>query len=278
MSTGTFDVLAYSADAHGSHRADLTGLGEPLSHALLARLRYLRRCLSGTTSWLSLVLVTPTHKNARITAFLSSWAYERHWMADAIDALTGEIPAPSVAHRGIRGLRERFAPLGEALVANVHGTALSAVHMAERAVDGVFVDALLAHAIEQAGGAVAADLDRLRGVLARQQAFFTEAAGELLEGSARAQRLTRRRLTARAWPIGAEDDPDGTATALAELVASDPGWARDMDEGIDAIPGLAGLRIAERSAGNPGRPVLRTTLRPVAALGRLAASVIRRKG
>ncbi|MCU1472460.1 hypothetical protein [Amnibacterium sp.] len=278
MSSGTFDVLAYSADAHGSHRADLTGLGEPLSHALLTQLRYLRRCLSGTTSWLGLVLVTPTHKNARITAFLSSWAYERLWMADAIDALTGGIPAPSAAHAGIRGLRDRFAPLGEALVANVHGTALSAVHMAERAVDGVFVDALLAQATEQAGAAVAADLDRLRAVLTRQQAFFTEAAGELLTASARARRLAQRRLTARAWPIGAEDDPGGTASALAELVAGDPGWARAADDRIDAIPGLAGLRIAERSAGNPGRPVLRTTLRPVAALGRLVASVIRRKG
>ncbi|HEV7622856.1 MAG TPA: hypothetical protein VGO26_01885 [Amnibacterium sp.] len=278
MSTEAFDVLAYSADAHGSHRAELTGLGEPLPAALRQELRYLRRCLSGTTSWLGLVLVTPTHKNARITAFLSSWAYERHWMADAIDALTGEVPAPAAPHRGIRGVRDRFAPLGEALVANLHGTALTGVHMAERAVDGVFVDALLAHAIQQGSAPVAADLGRLRRVLTRQQAFFTEAAGELVAGSGRARRLTRRRLTGRAWPIGAEDDREGTAAAFASLVSADAGWARAADERIGAVPGLAGLDIARRSAGNPGSPVLRTTLRPVAALGRLAASVIRRKG
>jgi hypothetical protein len=277
VSTGTFDVLAYSADAHGNHRAELTGLGEPLPDVLRAELRYLRSRLSGTTAWLSLVLVTPTHKNARITAFLSGWAYERHWLADALDALTAELPTPSARPTRL-GLRRRFAPLVEAVVANLHGAALTAVHMAERAVDGVFVEALLAHAIAQAPPPVAADLERLRRVLVRQQAFFTEEAGRLLDSSARARRLSRRRLTGRAWPIGAADDPAGTATALAGLTAADPRWTEQADARIDALPGLAGLGIARRSAANPGRPVLRTTLRPVAALGRLAASVVSRKG
>lgn len=276
MSTGAFDVLAYSADAHGSHRAGLTGVGEPIAEPLLAELRYLRSRLSGSTGWLSLVLVTPTHKNARITAFLSAWAYERHWLADALDALTGEAPAPAGPPPRI-GLRTRFAPLVEAVVANVHGSALTAVHMAERAVDAVFVEALLGHAIGQASGPVAADLERLRGVLLRQHTFFTEEADRLLASSARARRLSRRRLSARAWPIGAGDDVPGTTTALTALSAADPRWAQQADSRIAELPGLAGLGLARRSAANPGRPALRTPLRPVAALGRLAASAVRRK-
>lgn len=276
MSTAAFDVLAYSADAFGSHRAHLTGVGEPLPDPLRAELRYIRSRLSGTTRWLSLVLVTPTHKNARITAFLSAWAYERHWLADALDALTGEVREPAGPPPRI-GLRTRFAPLVEAVVANVHGPALTAVHMAERSVDGVFLEALLGHAIGQASGPVAADLERLRRVLVRQRTFFTEEAARLLASSARARRLTRRRLTARAWPIGAGDDPVGTAAALTALSVADPGWAQQADARIAELPGLAGLGIARRSAANPGRPVLRTPLRPVAALGRLAASAVRRK-
>jgi hypothetical protein len=276
VSTGGFDVLAYSADARGSHRAQLTGIGEPLADPLRAELRYLRSRLSGTTGWLSLVLVTPTHKNARITAFLSAWAYERHWLADALDALTAGAATPAAPPVRI-GLRTRFAPLVEAVVANVHGPALTAVHMAERAVDGVFVEALVGHAIGQASGPVAADLERLRRVLVRQHSFFTEEAGRLLAASARARRLSRRRLTARAWPIGARDDRVGTAAALTALTAADPRWIQRADARIAELPGLAGLGIARRSAANPGRPVLRTPLRPVATLGRLAASAVRRR-
>jgi len=275
VSAGAFDVVAYSADAHGSHRAELIGIGEPVPDTLRTELRYLRSRLSGTTAWLSLVLVTPTHKNARITAFLSAWAYERHWLADALDALTGAPPAQAAPVRV--GLRTRFAPLVEAVAANLHGSALPAVHMAERAVDGVFVEALLTHAIGRASGPVAADLERLRAVLVRQHTFFTEEAGRLLAASGRARRLSRSRLTARAWPIGAGDDPVGTAAALDALDAADPGWARKADDRIAGLPGLAGLGIARRSAANPGKPVLRTPLRPVAALGRLAASAVRRR-
>lgn len=278
MRTEPFDVLGYSASAHGSHRAELTGIGEPLPDALRAELRYLRRLLSGTTSWLSLVLVTDTHKNPRITAFLSAWAYERHWVADALDALIGEAPSPAQARGGSHGLRDRFAPLSEALLANVHGSALTAVHMAERAVDGLLVDALLASAAARASAPVAADLERLRGVLARQQAFFLEEAAALLAAAARARRLARRRLAARAWPIGADDDRAGTVAAFAASSATRPGWVEEVDSRIAGLPGLAGLAIAGRSAANPGRPVLRTPLRPVAALGRSAAAVLRRKG
>ncbi len=275
MSAGAFDVLAYSADAQGSHRSELTGVGLPLPEPLRTELGYLRSRLSGTTAWLSLVLVTPTHKNARITAFLSGWAYERYWLADALDALTAEVGAPPAVRVG---LRARFAPLVEAVLANLHGSALPAVHMAERAVDGVLLDAILGHSIGRASGPVAADLERLRRVLARQQAFFTEEAGRLLASSARARRLSRRRLTARAWPIGADDDPVRTAAVLTALSAADAAWARRADDRIAELPGLAGLGIARRSAANPGRPVLRTTLRPVVALGRLVASAVRRTG
>jgi hypothetical protein len=270
-----FDVRAYSRSAQGSHRTRLSGVGEPIADPLRDLLRYLRRRFAGTTSWLSLVLVTPTHKDARVTAFLSTWAYERHWMGDALVALAGEAPPRP---QQPAGLRDRFGPLREAVLANVHGSALTAVQMTERLVDGALVDLLLARAAAVAPAPVTADLDHIRSVLARQQAFFTETAAARLAVSRRARILTRSRLLGRAWPIDAERDPAGTAAALALLQADDPGWAAALDARIDTLPGLRGLGLLRRTAANPGAAVLRTPLRPAAALGRLAASVPGRKG
>ncbi|HEY8318000.1 MAG TPA: hypothetical protein VIG76_04165 [Amnibacterium sp.] len=278
MSAAGFDVRAYSLDAQGSLRTRLSGVGEPIDDALRDLLRYLRERFGGTTTWLSLVLVTPTHKDARITAFLSTWAYERHWMSDALLALAGGVPAVPVPRGRVTSAFERLGPLREAVVANVHGRGLSAVHMTERVVDGALLDALLTRAVALAPEAVAHDLEHLREVLERQQEFFLETAHARLAESGRAQRLTRARVLARAWPIGAELDPAGTARALTILTEGDPGWAARLDARIEALPGLAGLGVMRRTAANPGAPALRTPLRPAAALGRLAASVVNKKG
>jgi hypothetical protein len=171
-----------------------------------------------------------------------------------------------------------LAPLTEAVVANLHGTALTAVQMAERAVDGLVVDRLLARAAALAPAPVVPDLERIRAVLARQQDFFVETATERLAASPRAQRLARRRLSAVAWPLGADRDAEAARRALALLAEGEPAWAAEVDAAVDALPGLAGLGLMRRTAANPGRPPLRTPMRPAAALGRLAADLSRRKG
>ena len=66
-------------------------------------------------------------------------------------------------------------------------------------------------------------------LLARQQQFFLETARARLAESGRAQRLTRARVLARAWPIGADLDPAGTVRALTLLTDGDPGWAARLD-------------------------------------------------
>jgi hypothetical protein len=199
-------------------------------------------------------------------------------MADALLALAGGTPAQPDVRGRWSAFAERLGPLREAVVANVHGRALSAVQMTERVVDGALLDALLVRAVALAPRAVADDLEGVLTVLRRQQEFFLETAEQRLAESRRAQRLTRARVLARAWPIGAERDPEGTARALALLTAGDPGWATRIDARIEALPGLTGLGVLRRTAANPGAVALRTPLRTAAALGRLAASVFDRKG
>lgn len=276
--SGRFDVAAYVRQPLGPMRRGLAGLGATLPDDLAEALRYVQRRAQGTTSWLSHVLVTATHKDARITAFLSTWAYERHWLGDAVGALAGVGPVPAI-RRGIAiRVRARFGPLWEAIVSNLHGRALTAVQMAEQVVDGLIVEAMLERAQALAPAAVAADLARVREAIARQGRFFAETAHEALGNSRAARVLARRRLRVRTWPIGAEREPAAvTAAALQTLFGTDRDWAAAIDRRIDAMPGLTGLGLVLRTVRRPGRPVLRIPLlgalsrrRTVVATGEVA--------
>ena len=255
---GRFDVGDYVAHPIGPMRARLSSAGTAVSADLAETLRYLQRRAQGTTTWLSHVLVTATHKDARITAFLSTWAYERHWLGDAVGAIAGAGPVPAI-RRGISSrISARFGPLREAVVANLHGRALTAVQMTEQLVDGWIVEAMLERAQHLAPAAVAADLASVREGIARQGRFFAESATEALSNSRAAQALARRRLRMRAWPIGAEGEPPAaTAKALQTLFGDDRTWAAAIDRKIDSLPGLAGLALMRRTVRKPGRPPLR---------------------
>jgi len=261
-STSPFDVAAYVRAPFGPMRQTLQGVGAALPADLAEALRYVQRRAQGTGSWLSHVLVTATHKDARITAFLSTWAYEAHWFGDALVAIAGAGPVPAI-RRGIAArLRTRFGPLREAIVANLHGRALTGVQMTERLVDGWIVDAMLERAQQLAPATVAADLARIREGIARQAQFFAESATDALTHSRAARMLARRRLAMRTWPIGADHEPAvATAKALQALFGTDRSWAAEVDQRVDALPGLAGLGLAHRTVRKPGRRPLRMTFR-----------------
>ena len=255
---GRFDVGDYVAHPFGPMRATLTGVGTAVSAELAEALRYLQRRSQNSTGWLSHVLVTPTHKDARITAFLSTWAYERHWLGDAIAALAGGGEAGVTKRRALlRRLGDRIGPLREAIVANVHGHSLTAVQMTERLIDGWIVEAMLERAQSIAPAAVAADLGRVRDAIGRQGRFFAETATEALTGSRAARILVRRRLRRQIWPIGADREPSQTAGTLHTLFGADRDWAAIIDRRIDALPGLAGLGLVLGAATKPGRLPLR---------------------
>ncbi|WP_375389068.1 hypothetical protein [uncultured Amnibacterium sp.] len=261
-STSPFDVAAYVRAPLGPMRETLQGVGAALPADLADALRYVQRRAQGTGSWLSHVLVTATHKDARITAFLSTWAYEAHWFGDALTAIAGAGPVPAIRRGVAARIRTRFGPLREAVVANLHGRALTGVQMTERLVDGWIVDAMLERAQQLAPGAVAADLARIREGIARQAQFFAESATDALTHSRAARVLARRRLAMRTWPIGADHEPAAaTASALQALFGADRSWAAAVDRRIDALPGLAGLQLVRRTVRKPGRRPLRITFR-----------------
>jgi hypothetical protein len=244
-----FDVEAYVRTPQGPMRAQLSGatVEEP---ELAAVLVYLQHRLQDTGGWLARVLVTATHKNARMTAFLSAWAYERHWLGDALAALAGAETRPTATRRGLlRKLDSRFGPLWAAIWANLHGHSLTGVQMTELLIDSWLLDMYLVRTQELVGATVAADLGRVRSGLARQRVFFQEVALEHLESSPHARTLTRRRLKRRAWPIGAETEPGRRTQGMRQrLFGLNLSWAAELDQRVDALPGLRGLRLGARAA------------------------------
>ena len=132
-----FSVREFARTAHGSHRAslDLDAYRDaPLDPATVELVDLLARLEHGALAYLRSVLVTPTHKDARVTAFLVTWAYEKYWVADALEQVVAAHPAPAPTGRAVPRLRrarlalaERIEPITESVVANLIGDDVIAV-------------------------------------------------------------------------------------------------------------------------------------------------------
>ncbi len=263
-----FDVRAFAHGATGSHRDEL-GLAEYQTRALppdtLRNLQHLRHLESATMRYLRQVLVTPTHKDARITAFLTTWAFEKYWMADGLAAILehhgwspnstqAQTPAPP-ADRW-RRLQDRFAPIGRSLVDNAVGDDIIAVHMAVGAIDEWIMHAAYRRVAELD------DHPRLRRTVAtfveiktRHLEFFEAEARERLAGSQRARRLTRSRLPRASWPPHARRRP-GSADAgfFGHLFAATPVVVNQLDRQIRTLPGLESLALVRATVAASTMP------------------------
>ena len=85
-----FDVRQFARTAVGSHRDTLgleTYATQRLDDATIRTLAYLHNIERATMSHLRSVLVTAMHKDARITAFMTTWAFEKFWIADALEGI-----------------------------------------------------------------------------------------------------------------------------------------------------------------------------------------------
>jgi hypothetical protein len=142
----SFDIREFARTATGSHRdrLDLAVFdARPLGVSTLRCLRYMRDLERFTMRYLRTVLVTPTHKDARVTAFLTTWAFEKYWIADAMDAILTchqfhEVPPSRRRPPGgltWRTVSDRFAPIRRSLIDNARGEDVIAVHMAAGTVD-----------------------------------------------------------------------------------------------------------------------------------------------
>jgi hypothetical protein len=256
--------------AQRAARLDLTGIDfdafrtRPLDAAVLRCLRYMHDVEHHTVCYLRDLLVTPAHRDPRITTFLTVWSYEEMWHGEAIGrvlAAHGEdAGAPRVARlrRGL-GLRDRVAPALHALGSAVAGSGFGALHMTWGAVNEWTTQAGYARLIDRAQHPVLTDLlNRIMRQEGGHIAFYAAEADTRLADHPGARRVVRWALR-RLWrPVGAGVMPaEEVAFMVRTLFGDQPGQdiAARIDRRIDRLPGLADLRLVSGAIGRYAGPV-----------------------
>ena len=248
-----FDVREYAREAAGSHRDEL-GLDayrtNPLSAEGLRLIRYLQIIERATMTHLRSVLVTATHKDARITAFLTTWAFEKYWIADAFEqiGLAHQPEGTDVDRAPFITPSERT--IRESIVANIVGLPMIAVHMTLGTIDTWLSQAAYARlAALENHPQLAQTIEKFTALKQRQLTFFEAQARYRLTESKQARKLTRKRLAKTPWPIGAKAEPrEETAFFFDRLFGSARELVTELDARIDTLPGQSGLSLIRKAA------------------------------
>ncbi|MDP9026784.1 MAG: hypothetical protein M3N46_04405 [Actinomycetota bacterium] len=251
LEDGAFNVRDFARTAQGSHRGQLdleaiavSGLGGDA----IRLLRLLRDLERSTMQRLRNLLVTATHKDARVTAFLTTWAFEKFWIADALDAVleaTGDDLHSSAPAGGIRRAvlerQERRGPVARAIQGNIDGPQIVAAHVTTGLVDEWITQAAYRRLGELATG-LSSIVELVNGIKDRHIRFLSEEATRRLALSAKARKLATRELTNMVWPVGAVEHSDDDRTFFDQIVfGTENGRAevRRIQDLIAALPGLS---------------------------------------
>ncbi|MGI9824874.1 hypothetical protein [Agromyces sp. Marseille-Q5079] len=258
----SFDVRGFARTAHGSLRddLDLDAIADAgLPHEAVRAVTTLAALEGATMAHLRNVLVTPTHKDARVTAFLVSWAYEKYWIADALrqvtDAAGTAEPVRPGADTAMHGRETGRGPIRRAIAGFGQGPDVIGAHLALGRVDdlmlGLAYDRLGAIADEVPNRALADAVARILAIKARHAAFFETEAARRLAASPRAARLARRELRRSAWPLGSGAIPVADRRSFARFALEGDGATR-LARGIRSLPGIderTASRVVGRFAG-----------------------------
>jgi hypothetical protein len=251
LEDGRFDVREFARTARASHRGELD-LDQVTASGLTADairlLRLLRDLERSTMQRMRNVLVTATHKDARVTAFLSTWAFEKYWLADALDAVleaTGDDLHSSAPAGGLRTVvlerRERRGAVMRAIQGNLDGPQIVAAHVTTGLIDEWITQAAYRRLGELASG-LHSIVVLINGIKDRHIVFLAEETKRRLASSARARKLTRREVKHAVWPIGAVEHSDDDRTFFDQIVfGTENGRAEvaRIQALVASLPGLA---------------------------------------
>jgi len=260
----TFDIAEYAETAHRVPTEDVAfgSFGEqPLSDSALRCLRYMSDVESHTICYLRDLLVTPSHKDPEVTAFLTMWAYEEFWHGEALDAVlrAHRVNADYRHIRNVRlaqGLRDRIAPIEQSLAANIIGEDFVAVHMSWGAINEWSAHSAYAMLIErEKHPALTKLLRRIQHQESRHLAFYNSQARARLERSERARKLTRFALR-RFWaPVGSTIQPKVETRFVLDYLMGGAEGAKHisrLDRKVDTLPGQEGLELVSNAVGRFG--------------------------
>jgi len=250
LEDGGFDVREFARTARASHRGELDLdqiRASGLTTDAIRLLRLLRDLERSTMQRMRNVLVTATHKDARVTAFLSTWAFEKYWLADALDAVleaTGDDLHSSAPAGGLRTVvlerRERRGPVMRAIQGNLDGPQIVAAHVTTGLVDEWITQVAYRRLGELASG-LHSIVVLINGIKDRHIAFLTEEAKRRLASSGRARKLARRELKHAVWPIGAVEHSDDDRTFFDQIVFGTENGRAEVSRIQDLVAALPGL-------------------------------------
>jgi hypothetical protein len=286
MTIMTFDIDAYRSCVAPvrTDDLDLTSFhSRPLTPEVLRCLRYMHDVESHTICYLRDLLMTASHRDPRITTFLTMWAYEEYWHGVALgrvlaahgEAAENERITPM---RAALGRRDRFAPLANAAASGVLGDDFVAVHMSWGAINEWSTQAgYQALSAKAAHPALTELLARIARQESRHIAFYASEARARLAASGRARVVTRWALRHLWAPVGSGVMPDSeTRFVHGYLLGGSEGreLARRLDRNIDRLPGLSGLHLLLGAASADAAPQRRRRRRPLVT----GAAQLRRAG
>ncbi|MEF2976002.1 hypothetical protein [Subtercola sp. YIM 133946] len=264
---GDFDIRAYTRTAAGSHADSLpleAFAEHPLAATTLRAIAYLRDLERFTMHHMRDVLVTPSHKDARLTAFLATWAYEKFWIADAFDRILAAhssfVPAKNRARlkvvRFAREFVDRVSPIFTAVRANLIGEDFISIHVTRGFIDELVSRATYSQIVQKDSNAALAEiLGGFQQLRDRHLQFFEGETLRRLEESSSARRLTRSSLR-RAWsPTGTTEQPTQETRFMMTYLFSDAAGRADVtavDRVVDSLPGQRGLAVMSKAARRYG--------------------------
>ncbi|HWD61494.1 MAG TPA: hypothetical protein VG369_03285 [Humibacter sp.] len=234
-----FDVAAFTRSARGTLR-DVLDVEAIRVSAPEAELLGTLCVLEGATmAHLRNVLVTATHKDARVTAFLVTWAFEKYWIADALSSVSGSRATPTGSLPG--------GPVRRATGGFIAGRSIVGAHMVAGYLDDLVLDAAYDAVESDAAPPLRELLAVIRGTKSRHTAFFLGEATKRLASDPRSVRLAERSVQREAWPIGAPLLDAATRAAFTRSVFGGKVGEDRAEAVADAIAALPGIRARTAS-------------------------------
>ncbi|MDF1488565.1 hypothetical protein [Tessaracoccus caeni] len=249
-----FNVDAYGRNARGRIAVDQDAVAaQPFDPITAADLAFLWRLDSAGLSETRAMLASWTSNEARITAFIATWSYERMWLGwavrDLLDAI-GPRPEPRSRQRLSARIRdvwvERLMPLVVPPVSAAIGEATSAGHMIRMGLQEVSLQAAYAELLPRLTGEARRVVEE---IIERRTAFIDFYRHE---ASARIARSHAEALSAKLAVMGWQPlrivgvpDPD-EPRALGNIFLGDGAKARlheaqrplrDLLRGVGLEPG-----------------------------------------
>ncbi len=233
-----FDVSGYTHNARGRIVIDTKALS-PLNAVNAADLAFLWRLDSAGLSEARSMLSCWTGNEARITAFVATWSFERMWLARAVkEALEASGVRPDPRHRGGIGARlrerwvDRLMPLMVPPIAAAVGEPFTAGHMIRMALQEVSLRAAYVELLPRLDG----EAHRVVEEIIERRAAFVDFYH--LEASARIARSRLERNCARLALVGWQP--------LRIVGVPDPDERRALGSIFLGRDAVARLRAAQR--------------------------------